>query len=56
MVGHGQFLGERSAVRGLVTDEGAFLTDTLAVALCDHLLGIHIDQLIFQAGAARVDN
>ena len=56
VIGHGDLFGEGAAVGGLVTDEGALLTDALTVALCDHLLGVHIYQLILQAGAARVDN
>ena len=56
VVGHRDLLGKGSAVGGLVADERALLTDTLTVTLGDHLLIIHVDQLIFQAGAACVDN
>ena len=45
-----------AAVRGLVTENAHLKADLLAVALGEHLLVVHVDQLILERGAAGVDN
>ena len=44
------------AAANLVGDAAAFHADTLAQALAQHLLAIHIDELILQGRGAAVDN
>ena len=45
-----------AAVRGLVAENAHLKADLLAVALGEHLLVVHVDQLILERGAAGVDN
>ena len=43
-------------VRGLLVQVGAFNRDALHLPLDDHLLVVHVHQLVLQGGRTRVDN
>ena len=53
---HGNLDVLGTAVSGLVTENAHFQTDALAVALAQHLLILHVNELVFQRRAARIDN
>ena len=56
MVCHDHVLLQDTAVGRLVAEVAHLHADALAVALAEHLLGLHVDELILQGRAAGVDD
>lgn len=55
VVGHGLF-DHRLLSLCLMGEFGTLDADPLAIALGDDLLGLHVDELIFEGGAPRIDD
>ena len=53
---HGCIVLCSAAIRCLMAEASDFLPNSFTVSLCKHLFVVHINQLIFQRGAAGINN